>query len=82
MSDRIEISGVFDGDKSEQQNALITALTECGKDFAKKDNRHPHDNSLYDWMEKTQKKALIVGIVDKLNELGYEIVKTIKPDGK
>jgi hypothetical protein len=48
---------------------------ECGKDFAKKDKRHPHENSFYEWMEKTQKTALVINLVDKLNELGYEIVK-------
>jgi hypothetical protein len=26
-------------------------------------------------MEKTQKTALVINLVDKLNELGYEIVK-------
>jgi hypothetical protein len=70
-----EISTLFDGENSDQQNALITALMECGKDFAKKYKRHPHENSFYEWMEKTQKTALVINLVDKLNELGYEIVK-------
>ena len=75
MSENTPISTLFDGEKSDQQNALITALMECGKDFAKSNKRHPHENSFYEWLEKTQKTALVINIVDKLNELGYEIVK-------
>lgn len=78
MSSNIEISKLFDGENSDQQNALITALMECGKDFAKSNKRHPHENSFYDWLEKTQKTALVINVVDKLNELGYEIVKKTK----
>jgi hypothetical protein len=79
MSKNIEISKLFDGENSDQQNALITALMECGKDYAKKENRLPHDNSFYEWMEKTNKTALVINAIDKLNELGYQIVKK---DGK
>jgi predicted hydrocarbon binding protein len=82
MSDEIKILNVFDGMDAVQKNALITAMTECGKDFAKSQNRLPHDNSLYDWMEKTQKIEMINGIVKKLSELGYEIVKKDERSGK
>jgi hypothetical protein len=77
MPDKVEISTLFDGEKSDQKNALITALTECGKDFAKSNKRHPHDNSFYDWLEKSPKKDLIIGVINKLNELGYEIKEKI-----
>lgn len=69
------ISTLFDGEKSDQQNALITALMECGKDYAKSNNRLPHENSVYDWMEKTEKKAMVSGVINKLNELGFEIIR-------
>jgi hypothetical protein len=75
MPGKTEITKLFSGDNADQQNALITALIECGKDFAKSNKRHPHENSFYEWLEKTQKTALVINIVDKLNELGYEIVK-------
>jgi len=74
MAEEIEISKIFSGEKSEQENALITALTECGKDFAKSKNRLPHDNSLYEWLEKTPKNSIIGELVSKLNDLGFEIV--------
>lgn len=80
MSEDItKILNIFEGASADQKNALITAMTECGKDFAKSQNRLPHENSLYDWIDKTQKSALVTEVVNKLNELGYEIVKK---DGK
>lgn len=75
MPDNVEISTLFDGENSDQQNVFITALMECGKDFAKKEKRHPHDTSFHEWIEKTQKTELVINLIDKLNELGYEIVK-------
>jgi hypothetical protein len=76
MSDNnIELSKIFE-EASHQENALFTALMECGKDFAKSDKKLPHDNSFYDWLEKTPKKAMISELIIKLNELGYEIKKT------
>lgn len=76
MAEEIEISNLFDGvDKSEQLNSLITALTECGKDYAKSNNLTPRENSLYYWLEKESKVNIVVKLVNKLNELGFEIVK-------
>lgn len=83
MPDEIKILNVFDGGiDAVQKNALITAMTECGKDFAKSQNRPAHDTSLYDWMEKTQKNEMITDVVNKLNELGYEIIKKNERSGK
>lgn len=76
MAEETEISNLFDGvDKSEQLNSLITALTECGKDYAKSNNSTPRENSLYHWLEKESKNHIVIKVVDKLNELGFEIVK-------
>ncbi len=76
MPEEIEISSLFDGvDKSDQLNSLITALTECGKDFSKSNNRSPRENSLYEWLEKESKVQIVTKVVNKLNELGFEIVK-------
>lgn len=75
MAEEVKISNLFDGvNKSEQLNSLITALTECGKDYAKSNNVTPRDNSLYEWLEKESKVNIVVKVVDKLNELGFEIV--------
>lgn len=83
MSDDNKILNVFDGGLDAiQKNALITAMTECGKDFAKSQNRLPHENSVYEWMDKTSKTQLISDIVKKMNELGYEIVKKDEGSGK
>lgn len=76
MGEENQISNLFDGvDKSEQLNSLITALTECGKDFAKSKNSTPRENSLYEWLEKESKNNIVTKLVNKLNELGFEIVK-------
>jgi hypothetical protein len=75
MDEGVEIAKLFGGKKEEQLNVMITTLIECGKDFAKRDNKLPHDNSLYNWMEKRPKTSMVIEIINKLNELGYEIKK-------
>lgn len=76
MAEETKISDLFDDvDKSEQLNSLITALTECGKDYAKSNNSTPRENSLYHWLEKESKVNIVVKLVNKLNELGFDIVK-------
>ena len=76
MAEEIEILSFFKEEvNSEQLNALLTAFTECGKDFAKSRHKTPRDNSLYEWLEKDAKNEIVTKLTNKLSELGYEIVK-------
>jgi hypothetical protein len=77
---KVSLRTDFGGVKSEQQNALLTALVECGKDHFRDNNRkkkdkQPPDNALYEWLKERPKTILTAELVDKLNELGYKIVK-------
>lgn len=76
--DDIKIIENFKEDNSEELNVLLTALIECGKDFAKADNKVPNDNSIYSWLDKTPKDTLVANINNKLELLGYKIKKTNK----
>lgn len=71
----MEIVNEFEGANSEELNVLLTTFIECGKDFAKTDNKLRNDESIYSWLEKTSKKPLIEQIVSKLHTLGYKIDK-------
>lgn len=73
--DDIKIIETFNGDNAEELNILLTALIECGKDFDKADNKTPNDNSIYRWLDKTPKDALVINITNKLDLLGYKIQK-------
>lgn len=67
----MELIDKFGGDHAEAYNALHTALVECAED----DNRHGEYKE-YDWLENCPRTTLIVFLVDKLQEMGYDIVKT------
>ena len=54
---------MFGGENSEAQNALMSALTELAGGT----------QDIYEYLESTPKTSLVVEIVDKLKELGYEI---------
>lgn len=71
-----EIIKEFDGENSDELNVMLTTFVECGKDFSKNENKLRDDNSLYSWLEKTTKIALIEQIVTKLHKLGYKIEKS------
>lgn len=73
--DDIKITDTFSGENAEGLNVLLTTLIECGKDFAKLDNKVPNDNSLYVWLDKTPKDTLVMDIINKLDQLGYKIHK-------
>ena len=52
----------------EQCNALSKAISQCAKD---------EGITVYEWLEKSGKTSMVVLLIDKLNELGYEIKKTL-----
>lgn len=57
---------LFGGAESEQLNVMMTALQSCADD---------EERSIYDWLDDTPKTSLVCFLVNKLNELGYEIRK-------
>ena len=66
----------FGGKKSEQYNAIYNAIIECGNDNAEMLGEPKDDNACYVWLDKIPKTSLTVELVDKLNELGFEIIKS------
>lgn len=55
---------------------ILSVIVECGNDFAKTNgNNKENDINCYKWMDATSKEMLAKDIFNKLNELGYEIVK-------
>lgn len=69
----IELKELFGGEGSLQYNAIYNAILQCGYDHEKSNK---DDNSCYGWMEETPKTSLTVDLVDKLNELGFKIIKS------
>ena len=70
----------FGGERSDQYNAIFNAILECGQDYMNenhepKDIQDAGDNACYDWIDNTPKTSLTVELVDKLNEMGFKIVK-------
>ena len=68
---------IFGGEKSEQYNAVYNAIIECGIDDAKNSwvKDIDPDNACYDWLERIAKTSLTAELVNKLNELGFNIIK-------
>lgn len=69
----------FGGEKSDQYNAIFSAIIECGKEYLKdnyqaKDVQEDGNNACYDWIDNTPKSTLTIELVDKLNEMGFKIV--------
>jgi hypothetical protein len=56
----------------ESCNVLLTAMKACADD---------EEKGLYYWLENTPQTSMIQLIVDKLNEMGYDIQK-VKKDEK
>lgn len=55
---------------------ILSVIVECGNDFAKSNgNNNENDINCYKWMDATSKEMLAKDISNKLNELGYEIIK-------
>jgi hypothetical protein len=70
MSEKLKCNS-FGGKNSEQYNALMSALIEASGGKDTKDN-----DKVYSFLEETPKASLIVEVVDALNEIGYEIIKS------
>lgn len=56
---------MYGGDNEEEYNALYASFSECsgGRD------------SIYEWIENTPKTSMIINLVDKLKDMGYQIIK-------
>ena len=56
---------MYGGDNEEEYNALDASFCECsgGRD------------SIYEWIENTPKTSMIVCLVNKLKDMGYQIIK-------
>jgi len=67
---------LFGGKNSEQYNAIYNAIIECGNDDTKnKGINIDEEYACYDWLKEIPKTSLSVELVDKLNELGFKIIK-------
>ena len=60
----MSLSKLFGGENSEQYNVLMTALERCSEE---------REMTIYDYLDTTPKTSLVVEIVDKIIELGFEI---------
>ncbi len=67
----MSLSKLFVGENSEQYNVLMTALEKCSEEGEK---------YIYDYLETTPKTSLVVEIVDKIIELGFNIKLTTKSE--
>ena len=61
--------------QTEQKIVLETAMIECGKDLAAYHNTDPTDVCVFDVLQKTSRSSIASDLVEKLNNLGYEIKK-------
>lgn len=75
----MELRKEFEGEKSVQYNAMLTALHECGHDFMRnpKNPLNKNDTDCYYWLEKTGKNIMVQQLVDKLNDLGFSVVENV-----
>ena len=70
------MKNLFGGKDGEEQNALYTALIECGCDNAGiPSGTHEDSGAVYDYLEDIPRTSLIVELVNKLHELGFKIIK-------
>ena len=78
MAREVKFCTMFGGEGSEAQNAVWTAIEQCGIDMAEGHCEEiiPGDSNLtYNWLEDTPRASLVCELVDKLKELGYQITK-------
>lgn len=66
MSEKITVD-LYGGEGSEAMNVLMQAFTDCAIDDEKPD--------IYSWLDKIPKTSMVVELVDKIREYGYDIVK-------
>ena len=69
------MKNLFGGEKSEQYNAVYNAILECGYDHSGL-SEADENRAVYDWLEDYGKTSITAELVNKLNELGYTIIKT------
>lgn len=62
----------FGGNGAEQYNALHTALVRCAEDAG-----YEGEYREYEWIEATPRTSMVCLLVDKLNELGFQIIKGV-----
>jgi hypothetical protein len=77
------LSPGYSGENGQQKDALRNAIIQCGIDYVKREYpyRDPDSYSCYVWMENTTKTDQASQLVNKLNEMGFEI-KPIKHSSK
>ncbi len=55
---------------------LMNAIISCSIDWSSNVDRvFPDDEAVYEYLDETPKTSLVVEIVEKLNEFGFEIKK-------
>jgi hypothetical protein len=65
----------FGGEYSEEYNAVMQALKDCGHDSVESKLGEHDEYDIYDFLEKTPKASLVCELVDKLHTYGYHIIK-------
>jgi len=61
---KIRQEELFGGQNSLQYNILMNAFEECAAD---------DEQTTYDWVESKPITSMVVHLVDKINEMGFEI---------
>jgi len=62
---------------NETENAIFTALVECGRDHAKKHNIAQEDRGIYGFLSETPLLVMTVAIRLKLEALGYKLTEDV-----
>lgn len=60
---------------SDEHNALLSALVECGMDAAIQRQAEPEMNSMYVWLQDVPKTTMVTELVEMLHALGFEITR-------
>lgn len=61
--------------KGDQEKIIQSVMNECAKDYALKNNKNAREHNVYDWLDNTAKDIIAIELANKLNELGYKIIK-------
>lgn len=62
---------------NETENAIFTALVECGKDHARKNNIAQEDMGIYGFLFETPLLVMTVALRLKLEDLGYKLTEDV-----
>lgn len=62
---------------NDTDNAIFTALVECGRDYGRKNNIEREDLGIYGFLSETPLLVMTVAIRCKMEALGYKVTEDI-----